>query len=129
MAIARISDITTTVTAIRSDDLMELQSPSLGASGSANITAANLTGGRLLAFGGPAALNTASGLRLLVSFGATLSQAPSHVDVKFFKKTAAPNIPFGVVESDTITTTGFYLQMLGALSDATSYTITWRAYA
>lgn len=130
MANKRISQITNTVTVLRSGDVMELDNAGLStATASAQIAVGNVTAGRLIAYGW-ATLSSALTLALQsISYGATLPEVPDHVEIQFFKLAAAPDIPIGIVNVDSITALGFDIQMIGTLSDNTSYSVKWKAYS
>jgi hypothetical protein len=122
MATSTILGISTTVTAPRLDDSVELQSV---AAGSAQITVANLIG-TILAKGNTT-ITSPSSQTIAVSFGGTVAAVPTRIYLTIYCLSSSATVVFGNVISGSITNTGFSVQLSGPTGDAT-HIISWTAY-
>lgn len=125
MANKKISDISRAITVVDDDDIMEVQSPALGATGSAKITTANMIGGKLLAYG-LFDLDDDTQTLWTVPFGATLGSAPTRYELTFQAPSGNTNIAFGNALTD-VSLTQFQIQLQGPIGDA-DHQVFWKAF-
>lgn len=125
MAFSTILNIPTTVTQVRSDDSMELQSVSAG---SAQITVANLCG-RLLA-NGIYTITSSTATLLTINYLPTgsLTVTPTRIRLTFYMPSATATLIQGNVVSSTISMSSFQVQLFGPTGD-TTHSIFWEALA
>jgi len=111
------------------NDVMELDNASLG---SAQISAANVAGGIVLAYGksalDPARLVSGSTSIYTIPFFGTISPTPTYVSASVMCTSGNLTTLFANVVSDSITSSGFSVALSSPVSD-TTHTLVWIAYA
>ena len=120
-----ISQIPTQITRQRSDDLMEVQSPSLGAAGSAGLTLASLNppldSGIFTIF-------SAAAVNFTVNFNSTLPSIPTRFRLTLLLFQNTDPMPALAVVYSTVTTANFNLVLTGPTGN-TRTKVFWEALA
>jgi len=111
------------------NDVMELDNSSLG---SAQISAAAMAGGIVLAYGktslNPANLVLGSTSIYTVGYGTSITPTPTYVSASVMCTSGNLTTLFANVVSDSITSSGFSVALSAPVSD-TTHTLVWIAYA
>ena len=125
MANEKISDIPRSITVADNDDIMEVQSPGLGSTGSAQIPVADVIGGVLLDYG-VFTLNNAATVLWTIPFNYTLAVAPGSYEVCFLAPSGNSIVIYGnaLIGSST---TQFQIQLSGPIGD-TVHQVRWKAF-